>query len=93
MIVQVEACYSIMGIPYEDISEMTGHTAPKKREIEWEKKRCFFVTPHVLNNDFDRNAIDPCSIKCLVIDEAHRGTGAYSYVHVVKGKQYLKKKT
>ena len=81
---QVEACYNVMGIPYEDISEMTGNVHPKKRAEEWASKRCFFVTPHILNNDFDRSFIDPSSICCLVIDEAHKATGAFAYVHVVK---------
>ena len=51
-----------MGIPYSDISEMTGSIDPNKRNQEWKEKRCFFVTPQVLHNDLNRGAVDASKV-------------------------------
>lgn len=81
---QAEACYTVMGIDYDLISEMTGDTLPRKREQEWSEKTCFFVTPQVVKNDLSRGFVKPEQIVCLVVDEAHKATSDYAYVSVVR---------
>ena len=80
---QIEACYSIMGIPLDVTSEMTGAMVPKEREKEWRNKRVFFLTPQVLTNDISRASCPVSDVKCLVLDEAHKALGNYAYVQVV----------
>ena len=50
----------------------------------WKTKRVFFVTPQVLKKDIH---FGKCLVKylvCLVIDEAHRAMGNYSYCEAVR---------
>lgn len=81
---QIEACHKVFGIDTDDMSEMTGHVNPTERKKEWANKRVFFVTPHILVNDIRKGSCPAKSIVCLVVDEAHRATGNYSYVQVVR---------
>ncbi|KAL1428097.1 hypothetical protein MTO96_016990 [Rhipicephalus appendiculatus] len=81
---QIEACYNIMGIPLEDTMEMTGTVPAGQRAQGWRERRVFFLTPQVMMNDLLRNALRPQDVKCLVIDEAHKALGSYSYCQVVK---------
>jgi ATP-dependent DNA helicase MPH1 len=80
---QVGACFTIVEIPRSDTTLLTGEVSPAMRADEWETKRVFFVTPQTLENDLSLGLVDPKSISLLVIDEAHRATGNYSYVKVV----------
>ncbi|XP_053642041.1 Fanconi anemia group M protein isoform X3 [Cherax quadricarinatus] len=80
---QVEACFNIMGIPQEDTSQMTGTMSLENRAKAWTQKRIFFLTPQVLTNDLTRGVCPGTLIKCLVLDEAHRATGNYSYCQVI----------
>ena len=81
---QIEACYSIMGIPLDITSEMTGEMAGPTRRKEWLAKRVFYLTPQTLSNDITRGTCPVSSVKCLVLDEAHKATGHHSYVEVVQ---------
>lgn len=81
---QVEACFGIAGIPRHATTMLTGNVAPALRAEEWEKKRVFFMTPQTLQHDLTSGICDPKKIVLLVVDEAHRATGGYSYVEVVK---------
>ncbi|KAK9325156.1 P-loop containing nucleoside triphosphate hydrolase protein [Lipomyces orientalis] len=82
---QAEACYKLVGIPREDTAMLIGSVAsPAVREDIWQEKRVFFVTPQTIDNDLKRGVVDPKKIVCLVVDEAHRATGDYSYVKVVQ---------
>lgn len=81
---QVEACFGIAGIPRSQTSMLTGGLQPGLRAEEWQSKRIFFCTPQTLINDLKLGTCDPKRIVLLVIDEAHRATGAYAYVEVVK---------
>ncbi|XP_021748294.1 DEAD-box ATP-dependent RNA helicase FANCM-like isoform X2 [Chenopodium quinoa] len=58
---------------------MTGLISPPKRVSLWKAKRVFFVTPQVLEKDIQSGACLVKSLVCLVIDEAHRAMGNYSY--------------
>ncbi|KAK2875203.1 hypothetical protein FQN49_001696 [Arthroderma sp. PD_2] len=81
---QVDACFNIVGIPRSQTTMLTGNVAPGLRAVEWQTKRVFFMTPQTLINDLKSGIADPKRIVLLVVDEAHRATGAYVYVEVVK---------
>lgn len=81
---QIDACYSIAGIPRSETTLLTGDIAPALRVDEWEKRRVFFMTPQTLLNDLSHGYADPKSITLLVIDEAHRAVGEYAYAKVTK---------
>lgn len=81
---QVDACFNIVGIPKSQTTMLTGEQVPALRAEEWEDKRVFFMTPQTLDNDLASGIADPKKIALLVVDEAHRATGNYAYVKVVK---------
>ncbi|QQK40263.1 DEAD box helicase Mph1, putative [Penicillium digitatum] len=81
---QVSACLDIAGIPRSKSTMLTGGASPGIRAEEWKSKRVFFMTPQTLINDLKTGIADPKRIVLLVVDEAHRATGAYAYVEVVK---------
>lgn len=81
---QVGACFGIAGIPRSQTTMLTGNAAPGIRAEEWQNKRVFFMTPQTLVNDLKTGIADPKRIVLLVVDEAHRATGGYAYVEVVK---------
>lgn len=56
--------------------------AADKRSSLWHQKRVFFITPQVINNDLARGAVPAESIKCVVVDEAHKALGKYAYCQV-----------
>ncbi|KAK2765424.1 3'-5' DNA helicase [Arachnomyces sp. PD_36] len=80
---QVKACFGIVGIPRSQTTMLTGDIQPGIRAEEWKEKRVFFMTPQTLINDLKKGIADPKRIVLLVVDEAHRATGNYSYVEVV----------
>lgn len=81
---QVEACFTIAGIPRSQTTMLTGDVSAGLRAEEWKEKRVFFMTPQTLINDLKTGSCDPKRIVLIVIDEAHRATGGYAYVEVVK---------
>lgn len=81
---QVKACFGIAGIPPSATTMLTGGTPPGVRAEEWSTKRVFFMTPQTIINDLKTGICDPKKIVLLVVDEAHRATGGYAYVEVVK---------
>ncbi|XP_073148428.1 DEAD-box ATP-dependent RNA helicase FANCM isoform X2 [Henckelia pumila] len=81
---QIEACHKIVGIPQEWTIDMTGQTSPAIRADLWKDKRVFFVTPQVLEKDIQSGSCLVKHLVCLVIDEAHRATGNYSYAVAVR---------
>ena len=81
---QVKACFEIAGIPRVHTTMLTGNTQTGIRAEEWQMKRVFFMTPQTLINDLKSGICDPKKIILLVVDEAHRATGNYAYVEVVK---------
>ena len=76
---QVEACFKICGVPYSHTAQLTGNVAKPQRATAYEERRVFYMTPQTLSNDLKSGLCDPESVVCLVIDEAHRGTGNYAY--------------
>lgn len=81
---QIEACHNIVGIPQEWTIDMTGLINPAKRACFWRSKRVFFVTPQVLEKDIQSGTCLVKYLVCLVIDEAHRALGNYSYCVAVR---------
>ncbi|OJK01091.1 hypothetical protein ASPACDRAFT_59882 [Aspergillus aculeatus ATCC 16872] len=81
---QIDACFQIAGVPRSQTTMLTGEAAPGVRAEEWKAKRVFFMTPQTLVNDLKTGIADPKRIVLLVVDEAHRATGGYAYVEVVK---------
>ncbi|PON76983.1 DEAD/DEAH box RNA helicase family protein [Trema orientale] len=81
---QIEACHNIVGIPQEWTTDMTGQINPTKRACLWKSKRVFFVTPQVLEKDIQSGTCLVKYLVCLVIDEAHRALGNYSYCVAVR---------
>lgn len=80
---QIDACFNIAGIPRSETTMLTGEIPPGIREEEWKTKRVFFMTPQTVINDLKTGIADPKRIVLLVVDEAHRATGAYAYSQVV----------
>jgi Fanconi anemia group M protein len=81
---QIEACHNVMGIPQEFTIVMTGQMSPPQRAEHWQSLRIFFVTPQVLEKDIQSGICPMKEIVCLVVDEAHRATGNYSYCVVIR---------
>ncbi|KAF9608476.1 hypothetical protein IFM89_009842 [Coptis chinensis] len=81
---QIEACHNTVGIPQEWAIDLTGQTNPSKRAYLWKAKRVFFVTPQVLEKDIQSGTCLVKHLVCLVIDEAHRASGNYSYCVAVR---------
>lgn len=81
---QVQACYSIMGVPATDTAVMTGAIDPEKRKLIWAQKRAFFCTPQTVQFDLDSQRLDAQKVVCLVLDEAHRGVKDYAYCKVIQ---------
>jgi ATP-dependent DNA helicase MPH1 len=81
---QIDACFHIAGIPRSQTTLLTGETSPAIRAEEWQEKRVFFMTPQTLINDLKSGYADPKKIVLLVVDEAHKATGNYAYVEVVR---------
>uniref|UniRef100_UPI00398EBD50 Fanconi anemia group M protein isoform X2 n=1 Tax=Pristiophorus japonicus TaxID=55135 RepID=UPI00398EBD50 len=81
---QIEACYKVMGIPQDHMTEMTGHTQALNRQNIWNAKRVVFLTPQVMMNDLTRGACPAADVKCLIVDEAHKALGNHAYCQVVR---------
>jgi len=81
---QIDACFNIVGIPRSQTTMLTGEVPPAIRAEEWQEKRVFFMTPQTLINDLKNGMCDPKKIVLLVVDEAHKATGNYAYVEVVR---------
>jgi len=78
------ACHRICGLPWECAVDLTGGKHVSVREADWKEKRIFYMTPQTLENDLRNGKCDPLEIITIVVDEAHRATGNYSYCNVVK---------
>ncbi|KAI8082655.1 uncharacterized protein B0P05DRAFT_586308 [Gilbertella persicaria] len=81
---QIEACFTICGLPQEDTVEMMGSTTPAKRRELWKSKRVFFATPQTIQKDLESSSCAAEKIACIVVDEAHKATGNYAYSEVVR---------
>lgn len=78
-----------LDLPESAFALFTGEVPPEKRASLWKDAQIIFSTPQGLENDVISEKIDIKQVSLLVVDEAHRAVGNYSYVFLVK--QYLKK--
>ncbi|EOR02812.1 ATP-dependent DNA helicase MPH1 [Wallemia ichthyophaga EXF-994] len=81
---QAKACHDVCGIPQSDVSVLYGDVSQQKREAIIREKRVLYMTPQTLNNDLQKGVCDPQDVVLIVIDEAHKGQGDYSYCSVVR---------
>ncbi len=68
----------------EQIVVFTGNVSPEKRALLWKDAQIIVTTPQGLENDIIGNKVDLSNVSALVIDEAHRATGDYSYVWIAQ---------
>ena len=61
---------------------LIGTLAPEKRVEEWKRKRVFFLTPQVMQNDLTRSSCPAEQVVCVVFDEAHKALGNHAYCQV-----------
>ncbi len=71
-------------IPEEKMKIVTGTKKPEKRMKEYKEAWVIFSTPQTIENDIKEERINLEDISLLVIDEAHRSVGNYSYTYVAK---------
>ncbi|XP_049848926.1 uncharacterized protein LOC126316936 [Schistocerca gregaria] len=81
---QIDACRDIVNIPSESVVCMTGQNPPETRSSIWARNRVFFVTPHVPANDIASGICPSRDISLVVVDEAHKAQGNYSYCEVIR---------
>jgi ERCC4-related helicase len=81
---QIEACFTICGLPQDDTTDMSGSVSPAKRRELWKSKRVFFTTPQTVQNDLVSRSCPAENVVCIVVDEAHKATGNYAYSEVVR---------
>ncbi len=72
-----------------DFAMFTGEVSPEKRAMLWNESKYIFSTPQGLENDFIAGRINIDNVSLLILDEAHRAVGDYSYNFVAQ--QYSKK--
>ena len=83
-----ESFRRLFDLPPERINVLTGELSPSKRQKIWEESTIITATPQTVENDVITGKISLENIVLLVIDEAHRAVGSYSYVFIAR--EYLK---
>jgi len=81
---QQSAVHDCTGIPDGDTAIMNGDTPAGKRERLWRERRLFFCTPQTIMSDIEKGNVDLAQTVLLVVDEAHKATGNYAYVTLVR---------
>ncbi|CAO1440706.1 unnamed protein product [Diamesa tonsa] len=81
---QIDACYSVVGIPATETCELTGKLTKTVRAGLWKSKKLFFCTPQVIVSDLQDPEFPATEIKLIVVDEAHKAKGKYAYCEVIK---------
>ncbi|MFB6174570.1 MAG: DEAD/DEAH box helicase [Candidatus Nanohalobium sp.] len=73
---------TLLNVDKSQMQIMTGETRPDKRYELWQEKKIFFGTPQVVENDIIAGEVPTEDFALTIFDEAHRGTGEYSYVFI-----------
>ncbi len=73
-----------LNLPEEAFCTLSGLVAPSERAALWQKSKIFFATPQTVENDIISGKINLAEVSLLCVDECHRATGNYSYVHIAK---------
>lgn len=71
------------------ITLFTGDVEPEKRKRQWEESTLIVSTPQSIENDVINGRINLADVSLLIVDEAHRAVGNYSYSFIAN--QYAKK--
>lgn len=66
------------------ITEITGMTSRKKRDVLYNEKKIFFLTPQTLDNDLLNHFVNTNMISLLIFDEAHKAQKNYAYSTIVQ---------
>ncbi|MGP6207772.1 helicase-related protein [Cuniculiplasma sp. SKW3] len=69
--------------PYK-INAITGHNPVIERMSMWAESNMVISTPQTVEKDIKRGIVFLNKFYLLIVDEAHRATGNYSYVSVAK---------
>lgn len=80
---QIRAFVQISGISMIKTDILLDKLKKNRKQI-WDSKKIFFTTPQVVENDLKTGLLDPNHIALLIVDEAHRATGNYSYTNVIQ---------
>ena len=65
------------------MERLDGNVSRSDRQDKYRQSRIFFMTPQTLENDINNHLLDPAKTCLLIVDEAHRTTGEYSYNKVI----------
>lgn len=68
----------------EEAILITGDVPPNIRKKQFRDAKIIFSTPQCIQNDLKNSRISLENVSLLVIDEAHRAIGEYSYVYVAQ---------
>ncbi|MBI4043693.1 MAG: DEAD/DEAH box helicase [Candidatus Diapherotrites archaeon] len=79
---------SFLNIENARVNCLTGTISPEERKLVWQESTVISATPQTIENDIINGTISFEDVGLLVIDEAHRATGEYSYVFIAQ--QYVK---
>jgi len=71
-------------IDKSEIALVTGKIPSIKRKEIYLKSKIIVSTPQTIENDLRNNFLDISNFSLLVIDEAHRSVGEYSYTFISK---------
>lgn len=77
-----------LDLPEDKFVLFTGAVSPETRAKQWDAAQVIFATPQVIENDCLGGKLKLDDVSLLVVDEAHRSTGDYSYVFLAQ--QYIK---
>ncbi len=67
-----------------DFKLITGTIKPEKRAEYYRKTKIIFSTPQTVENDLKEGRLSLKDFCLLVVDEAHRSVGNYSYTFIAK---------
>ena len=80
-----------LDFPDEKITMFTGFVKPEERISLWQKCQIIASTPQSIENDIMGGKIKLDEVSLLVVDEAHRAVGDYSYCWLAKQYEKLAK--
>jgi Fanconi anemia group M protein len=86
-----ETFKSILNVDEKEVVVFTGEILPEERIEKWRNAKVVLATPQIVENDIITSRVDLKKCALLILDEAHRAVGNYSYVFVAE--QYLKQAT
>ncbi|MEM2918508.1 MAG: helicase-related protein [Candidatus Altiarchaeota archaeon] len=68
----------------ESMAIFTGEINVRERVAKFDRSRIIFSTPQIIKNDTSTLRYSLKDVDLLIIDEAHRASGKYAYVHIAK---------